>query len=189
MAAPRAGLSFRAALLLFALCGAAVRVASASLVDEGDAKAWQDKAGQPIPGAWILTFNDKVASAAEGLARCVGAAARRATAGTAAPPARARVCAARRHRAAAPRGAPGAPARRPGGLVSPGSLPSRRRRRRGGPGCSPAARGAQSGGSPAQGARARSHGHAPARRNRDAHRRAPRRRRRCRPPAPLRSSP
>jgi hypothetical protein len=67
-----AGFRFCSVLVLFALLGLGSRPVRASLIEEADAKAWQDKAGQPIPGAWIVTFNDKVSSVAEGLARCAG---------------------------------------------------------------------------------------------------------------------
>ncbi|GBF88063.1 peptidase S8 [Raphidocelis subcapitata] len=42
---------------------------AASVVEDVEAKFYQDKAGQPIPGQWIVTFNDQVANSEEGLAR------------------------------------------------------------------------------------------------------------------------
>jgi hypothetical protein len=43
--------------------------AAASVVEDVEAKFYQDKAGQPIPGQWIVTFNDQVSNSEEGLAR------------------------------------------------------------------------------------------------------------------------
>jgi hypothetical protein len=62
--------SFGSILLICGLLGAGVATgALASVVDDAEATFWQNKAGQPIPGQWIVLFNNKVPNAQEGMDR------------------------------------------------------------------------------------------------------------------------
>jgi len=63
--------SFGSILIICAVLGASA--AFASVVEDAESQFYQNKAGQPIPGQWIVVFNDQVANPEEGMARYAAA--------------------------------------------------------------------------------------------------------------------